>query len=78
MPTYWCPRGDGRIEVELTETAVMSTIGGAIGVKDAVCTLDDAVELARTFGVTLIGFLRDSRFNVYANDERLVLEVPAP
>ncbi len=33
-----------------------------------------AVDVAREFGMTLIGFLRGSKFNVYAGSERIQLE----
>jgi FdhD protein len=29
------------------------------------------VDLAREFGLTLVGFLRERRFNLYAGDERI-------
>jgi FdhD protein len=35
-----------------------------------------AVDVAKKFGMTLIGFLRGERFNVYAGSERILLPTP--
>jgi FdhD protein len=32
-----------------------------------------AIDVARRFGVTLVGFLRGRRFNVYAGEERIAV-----
>jgi len=59
----------GRASYEL----VQKTIAAGVPVLCAVSAPSSlAIAMAREFGVTLIGFLRGERFNVYAHDERIL------
>jgi FdhD protein len=58
----------GRVAFELVQKALAAGVGLLAGI-GAPTTL--AVECARRGGVTLVGFLRDDRFNVYTHSERI-------
>ncbi len=60
----------GRLNFELVQKGLMSDIGVMAGV-GAPTTL--AVDLAKRFGMTLLGFVKNNGFNIYTNKERIIL-----
>jgi FdhD protein len=59
----------GRSSYEILQKAVAAGVP-VVGSISAPSSL--AVDVAREFGVTLVGFLRGSRFNVYCGEERIL------
>jgi|TARA_Y100000817_G_scaffold259229_1_gene213137 FdhD protein len=60
----------GRLNFELVQKGLMSNIGLMAGV-GAPTSL--AIDLAKRFNMTLLGFVKKDSFNIYTNKERVVM-----
>ena len=61
----------GRLNFELVQKALMSNIGLMAGV-GAPTSL--AIDLAKRFDMTLVGFVKSDGFNIYSNKERIIIK----
>ena len=61
----------GRLNFELVQKVLMTNIGILIGV-GAPTSL--AIDLANKFDITLIGFVKEDSFNIYSNEDRVIIE----
>ena len=60
----------GRLNFDLVQKAFMANIGVLIGV-GAPTSL--AIDLANRFDMTLVGFVKEDSFNIYSNNERIMI-----
>ena len=60
----------GRLNFELVQKVLMTNIGLMIGV-GAPTSL--AIDLANRFDITLIGFVKEDSFNVYTNNQKVIV-----
>ena len=60
----------GRLNFELVQKGLMANIGVMAGV-GAPTSL--AIDLAKRFDMTLLGFVKESSFNIYSNKKRIIL-----
>ena len=61
----------GRLNFDLVQKALMANIGILIGV-GAPTSL--AIDLANKFDMTLVGFVKEGSFNIYSNNERIIIK----
>jgi FdhD protein len=62
----------GRLNFELVQKVIMTNIGIMIGV-GAPTSL--AIDLASKFNMTLIGFVKKDSFNVYTNNQKVIIKL---
>ena len=60
----------GRLNFELVQKVLMINIGLMIGV-GAPTSL--AIDLANRFDMTLIGFVKEDSFNIYTNNQKVIV-----
>ena len=61
----------GRLNFDLVQKALMANIAVLIGV-GAPTSL--AIDLANRFDMTLVGFVKEDSFNIYSNNERIMID----